>query len=52
MSYSVCTCVTYETVIDLYPPPPPPPKKKEKKKKIHEIDARKMYSAKNLKIKF
>ena len=49
MSYSVCTCVTYETVIDLYPPPK---KKKEKKKKIHEIDARKMYSAKNLKIKF
>ena len=48
MSYSVCTCVTYETFIDLYPPP----KKKEKKKKIHEIDARKMYSAKNLKIKF
>ena len=31
---------------------PPPQKKKEKKKKIHEIDARKMYSAKNLKIKF
>ena len=48
MSYSVCTCVTYETVIDLYPPP----KKKEKKKKIHEIDASKMYSAKNLKITF
>ena len=33
-------------------PPPPPKKKKKKKKKIHEIDARKMYSAKNLKIKF
>ena len=49
MSYSVCTCVTYETVIDLYPPPQ---KKKEKKKKIHEIDASKMYSAKNLKITF
>ena len=30
----------------------PPPKKKEKKKKIHEIDASKMYSAKNLKITF
>ena len=29
-----------------------PPKKKEKKKKIHEIDASKMYSAKNLKITF
>ena len=31
---------------------PPPKKKKEKKKKIHEIDASKMYSAKNLKITF
>ena len=30
----------------------PPKKKKEKEKKIHEIDARKMYSGKNLKIKF
>ena len=49
MSYSVCTCVTYETVIDLYPPPQ---KNKKKKKKIHEIDASKMYSAKNLKITF
>ena len=33
-------------------PPPPKNKKKEKEKKIHEIDARKMYSGKNLKIKF
>ena len=36
----------------IFIPPPPPKIKKEKKKKIHEIDARKMYSAKNLKIKF
>ena len=51
MSYSVCTCVTYETVIDLYPHPQKKKKKKKKKQK-KEIDASKMYSAKNLKIKF